>query len=127
MKFYCKRCQSKFDGKYNSLFERLTCPNCKKDEIVLNFIVHGVHPPEDGLEKSYVEFEDVLENYKEKDLKEFFNEEFKLQFSRNGDEFTLLDVNNKKVDLKEVYEKTQKDGKLQRMLYNLYYVMSHGY
>lgn len=127
MKFICKKCESKFDSDYENLFEQLKCPKCKKKDIVLNFIVQGVHPPEAGLGISYWEFEDVLEEGKISYLKEFFEEEFNLNYSRNGDEFILVEKSGQKVDLKIIFEKTQNDGKLQRMIYNIYYVLLHGY
>ena len=82
MKFYCKKCETKFDAKYGNLFDNLKCPSCKHKDIVLNFIVQGVHPPETGLGISYLEFEDVLEEGNKSYLKQFFDEEFSLEFSR---------------------------------------------
>lgn len=127
MKFICKKCENKFDSDYENLFDHLKCPKCKKKDIVLNFIVQGVHPPEAGLGISYWEFEDVLEEGKISYLREFFDEEFNLHYSRNGDEFILAEKSGQKVELKIVFEKTQNDGKLQRMIYNIYYVLLHGY
>ncbi|MHA1201844.1 MAG: hypothetical protein ACTSQ4_04915 [Candidatus Heimdallarchaeaceae archaeon] len=72
MKFYCKKCQYKFDEDYESLFDHLKCPNCKWADNVLYFIVQGVHPPEDGLSITFHDFEEILERDKVKDLKEFF-------------------------------------------------------
>ncbi len=127
MKFYCKKCQNKFDEDYNSLFEHVKCPSCKKTDLVLNFIVQGVHPPEDGFGLTFVQFEDVLEGGNKKYLKDFFEEEFNLRFSRKDEEFTLLDEQDREVDLTEILEKTQKDGKLQRIIYNIYYVYQQGH
>ncbi|MHA1217790.1 MAG: hypothetical protein ACTSSN_08890 [Candidatus Heimdallarchaeaceae archaeon] len=127
MKFICKKCENKFDGDYKDLFEQLKCPKCKKGDIVLNFIIQGVHPPEAGLGISYLEFEDILEEGKVSYLREFFEEEFNLHYSRNGDEFILAEKSGQKVDLKTIFEKTQNDGKLQRIIYNIYYVLLHGY
>ncbi len=126
MKFLCKKCDSKFDEEYNDLFEHIKCPNCNHKDIVLNFIVQGVHPPEVGLGISYWEFEDVLEEGKINYLKQFFDEEFNLQYSRTGDDFSLSRKSGHKVDIKEIYEITQKDGKLQRIIYNIYYVLLQG-
>ncbi|MCE7742163.1 MAG: hypothetical protein GOP50_06860 [Candidatus Heimdallarchaeota archaeon] len=123
MKFYCKKCNSQFDEDYKDLFENLKCPNCKHRDIVLNFIVQGVHPPETGLGISYFEFEDVLEEGKNHYLEQFFEDEFKLQYSRSGTEFSLIDKSGKGVNLEEIYHKTQNDGKLQRIIYNIYYVL----
>ena len=123
MKFFCKKCGTKFDEDYESLFDLLKCPKCKYKNLVLNFIVQGVHPPEVGLGISYMEFEDVLEEGNEKYLKQFFEEEFNLHYSRSGHEFTLIDESGKTAKLEEIYEKTQKDGKLQRLIYNIYYVL----
>ena len=93
---------------------------------MLNLIKQGIHPPEAGLGISFLEFEDVLEEGKEIYLKQFFDEEFNLKFSRKGEEYLLEDKSGKMADLKEVYEKTQEDGKLQRMIYNIYYVLLQG-
>jgi hypothetical protein len=123
MKFYCKECNQKFDGDYSNLFENLKCPNCKHKDIVLNFIVQGVHPPEKGLGIAYLEFEDVLEEGKISYLKQFFKEEFNLNFSRTGYEYSLKNNSGRDADLEEIYNKTQKDGKLQRLIYNIYYVL----
>ncbi|MBY9002230.1 MAG: hypothetical protein KGD64_15020 [Candidatus Heimdallarchaeota archaeon] len=125
MKFYCKKCQNKFDEKYNDLFDHLKCPNCSNKEIVLNFLLQGILPPQDGFGLAFWEFEDVLETGNESYLKDFFEEEFNLRFSRIDEEFSLLDEKNKETDLKEVFKRTQKDGKLQRKLYNIYYVLLH--
>ena len=126
MKFFCKSCENRFDQDYEDLFENLKCPNCNKKDVVLNFIVQGVHPPEAGFGISFWEFEDVLEEGKISYLKELFNDEFNLQYSRTAEEFSLVEKSGKEVDLKEVYKKTQKDGKLQRMIYNIYYVLLQG-
>lgn len=126
MKFYCKSCEAKFGGEYNNLFEHLTCPKCKKEDIVLKFIVQGIHPPEEGLGLSFWEFEDVLENGKEDYLKEFFKDEFGIKYDRSGEIYTLNDETGKEVEIKEIYDKTQKDGKLQRIIYNIHYVMMQG-
>ena len=126
MKFFCKKCKIEFDEDYSTLFDIVRCPICKKKDIVLNLIQQGIHPPEVGLGISFMEFEDVLEEGKESYLQQFFNEEFNLQFSREGEEFFLKDNSGKRVDLEEIYEKTQKDGKLQRIIYNIYYVLLTG-
>ena len=126
MKFFCKKCKTEFDEEYNTLFDIVRCPICKKKDLVLNLIQQGIHPPEEGLGISFLEFEDVLEEGKESYLKQFFDEEFNLNFSRKGEEFFLVDQSGNKVDLKEVYEKTQNDGKLQRIIYNIYYVLLQG-
>lgn len=123
MKFYCKRCDIKFDDNYGNLFDNLKCPNCKHKDIVLNFIVQGVHPPESGLGISYFEFEDVLEEGNISYLKQFFEEEFNLTFSRTGYEYSLKNNQGKNADLEKIHSKTQKDGKLQRLIYNIYYLL----
>lgn len=126
MKFYCKKCNTKFDIDYEDLFERLKCPNCKNKEIVLNFIVQGVHPPEKGYGISFFEFEDLLEEAKISYLKAFFKEEFDLQYLRTGYEFSVLDNLGKEANLKLIHKRTQEDGKLQRMIYNIYYILLQG-
>jgi len=126
MKFYCKKCNTKFDEDYEDLFEHLKCPSCKNKETVLNFIVQDVLPPEKGFGISFFEFEDLLEEGKITYLKDFFREEFDLQFSRTGYEFSLLDKMGKEADIKEIHNRTQKDGKLQRVIYNIYYVLLQG-
>ena len=123
MKFFCKKCDSKFDEDYNNLFEHIKCPNCKKNDIVLNFIVQGVHPPEAGLGISYLEFEDALEEGKIKYLEQFFDEEFDLKYTRSKDEFSLSDTAGEAANLEQIYQKTQKDGKLQRIIYNIFYLL----
>ncbi|MHA1200744.1 MAG: hypothetical protein ACTSQF_15600 [Candidatus Heimdallarchaeaceae archaeon] len=127
MKFFCKKCDSKFDEDYGDLFEDMKCPSCKHKDIVLNFIVQGVHPPETGLGISYLEFEDVLEEGKMDYLKQFFEDEFKLLYSRSGTEFSLIDKSGNEANLEEIYSKTQNDGKLQRIIYNIFYVLLQGY
>ena len=102
------------------------CPSCKKKDVVLHFIVQGVLQPEAGFGISYWEFEDVLEEGKISFIKEFFENEFDIQYSRTGDEFSLVEKSGKTLNLKEIYAKTQKDGKLQRMIYNVYYVLLQG-
>ena len=126
MKFLCKKYNTEFDEEYSTLFDIVRCPVCKKKDLVLNLIKQGIHPPEAGLGISFMEFEDVLEEGKESYLKQFFDEEFNLRFTRKGEKFLLEDNSSKKVDLKEIYEKTQKDGKLQRIIYNIYYVLLQG-
>jgi len=126
MKFYCKKCQNKFDGNYETLFDILQCPTCSHEDVVLKFIVQGVHPPEMGFGISFSEFEDVLEEGKVGYLKVFFEEEFNLQYTRTGDKYSVTDEKGKETDLKKIYEKTQKDGKLQRIIYNIHYVLLKG-
>lgn len=126
MKFHCKKCQKEFDENYDDLFETITCPSCKKQAIVLNFIKQGILPPQEGFGLSFWEFEDVLETGKENYLKDFFKEEFNLQFLRKGYEYALLDGDINRVNPKEIFEETQKDGKLQRMFYNIHYVLLQG-
>ncbi len=127
MKFYCKRCDTKFDGEYETLFEHLKCPKCKYKDIVLNFIIQGVHPPEEGLGLSYLEFEDVLEEGKISYLKQFFEDEFNLIYTRKDGEYSLKDSAGKDADLEKIYKKTQQDGKLQRLIYNIFYVLLQGF
>ena len=126
MKFCCKKCETKFDDDYETLFDIIKCPNCKHKDLVLNFIVQGVHPPEEGLGISYLEFEDVLEEGKISYLQQFFEEEFNLQYSRADGDFSLQDNSGKSVDIEEIYKKTQQDGKLQRLIYNIFYVLLQG-
>jgi len=126
MKFLCKKCKIEFDEEYNTLFDIIRCPICKKKDLVLNLIQQGIHPPEEGFGISFMEFEDVLEEGKESYLKQFFKEEFNLQFTRKGEEFAIENKSRKKVDLRKIYEKTQNDGKLQRIIYNIYYVLLQG-
>ena len=126
MKFTCKKCKRDFDEDYKNLFDILKCPNCKNKEVVLNTIKQGAHPPEAGFGISYWEFEDVLEEGKVSYLKEFFEVEFDFHYSRISEEFVLTEKSGNKVDFKEIYKKTQNDGKLQRMIYNIYYVLLQG-
>ena len=126
MNFYCKKCQKEFEEEYSSLFDHVKCPHCKHKDLVLVSIKQGVHPPEDGFGLSYWEFEDVLEKGKESYVKEFFSDELNLIFTRKGEEFSLTDSKNNPVDLEDIHIKIQKDGKLQRMIYNIYYVLLTG-
>ena len=126
MSFICKNCKTNFDKNYENLFEEIKCPNCGNKDIVLNVIKQGVLQPEAGFGISYWEFEDVLEEGKISYLKKFFEEEFNFHYSRIEDEFTLTEKSGLKVDLKEIYETTQNDGKLQRMIYNIYYLLLQG-
>ena len=126
MKFTCRKCRKDFDTDYKDLFELLKCPHCKNKEIALNSIKQGVHPPEEGLGISYWEFEDVLEEGKISYLKAFFDAEFNFHYSRTSDDFILTEKSGNKVDLKEIYRSTQNDGKLQRMIYNIYYLLLQG-
>ncbi|MHA1954208.1 MAG: hypothetical protein ACW96U_09720 [Candidatus Heimdallarchaeaceae archaeon] len=126
MKFHCNKCKNRFDGGYETLFDVLQCPNCNHEDVVLKFIVQGVHPPETGFGLSYAEFDDVLEEGKVSYLKAFFEEEFNLQYSRTEEEYTVTDKAGTEIDLKKLYEETQKDGKLQRIIYNIHYVLLQG-
>ncbi|MHA1258403.1 MAG: hypothetical protein ACTSSG_04900 [Candidatus Heimdallarchaeaceae archaeon] len=124
MKFSCKKCGTEFNSEYKDLFDFVKCPNCKTEETVLYVIKQGILPPEAGFGISYFEFEDVLEEGEVSYLIDFFKGEFNLHYTRTGDEFILTDKSGKEVNnLKEIYEKTQKDGKLQRMIYNIYYLL----
>ena len=126
MIFYCKKCQNEFDTNYEKLFDNIKCPNCNKIDIVLSFIKQGILPPQDGYGLALWEFEDVLENGKERYLIDFFEQEFNLKFVRKGEEIEITDAKKKKVNLEELFKKTQEDGKLQRMIYNIHYVMLLG-
>jgi len=126
MKFYCKKCRNKFDEEYETLFDILQCQKCKHEDIVLKFIIQGVHPPEEGFGLSFSEFEDTLENGKITYLKVFFEDEFNLLYSRKGEEYSVTDKSGTEIDLKKLYEETQKDGKLQRIIYNIHYVLLQG-
>ncbi len=126
MKFYCKKCQNKFDGDYETLFDILKCPTCSHEDVVLKFLEQGVHPPEMGFGISFTEFEDALEEGKVDYLKKFFEEEFNLQYSRTEEEYLVTDEKGKEIKLKKIYEKTQKDGKLQRIIYNIHYILLQG-
>ena len=123
MKFQCKKCQNKFDGDYETLFDILKCSTCNHEDVVLKFIKQGVHPPEMGFGLSYDEFEDALEEGKVDYLKMFFEEEFDLQYTRTEEEYSVTDKTGKEVNLKKIYEKTQKDGKLPRIINNRHYVL----
>ncbi len=126
MKFTCKNCKKDFDEDYKDLFKLVKCPHCKEEEIVLNSIKQGILPPEAGFGISYWEFEDILEEGKVSFLKKFFEGEFDFHYSRTEDEFNLTEKSGNKVDLKSIYKKTQEDGKLQRMIYNIYYILLQG-
>ena len=126
MKFDCKKCKNKFDGDYESLFDILQCPECKHEDVVLKFIVQGVHPPEEGFGLSYSEFEDTLEEGKEIYLKKFFEEEFNLLYSRSEEDFSITDKSGMEIDIRKLHRETQKDGKLQRIIYNIHYVLLQG-
>ena len=126
MKFDCKKCKNKFDGDYESLFDILQCPECKHEDIVLKFIVQGVHPPEEGFGLSFSEFEDTMENGKVIYLETFFKDEFNLVYSRKGEEFSITDKSGTEIDIKKLHKETQKDGKLQRIIYNIHYVLLQG-
>ena len=126
MKFYCKNCQSKFDDRYDDLFEKRKCPFCKNEETVLNLLAQGVHPPEEGFGISFFEFEDLLEEGKMEYLEDFFEQEFHLQFSRTGHEFSLQNNKGEEVDVRKIHKRTQEDGKLQRIIYNIYYILLQG-
>jgi hypothetical protein len=120
------KCKNRFDGDYESLFDILQCPQCNHEDIILKFIVQGVHPPEIGFGLSYSEFEDTLEEGKIDYLKKFFEEEFNLLYSRTENEFAITDKIGTEIDLKKLYKETQKDGKLQRIIYNIHYVLMQG-
>ncbi len=59
-------------------------------------------------------------------LKDFFEDEFDLRFSRTGYDYILQNYTGKEVNVKEIYKRTQEDGKLQRIIYNIYYVLLQG-
>ncbi|NPD88619.1 MAG: hypothetical protein HGN29_07835 [Asgard group archaeon] len=126
MKFYCKKCQNRFDEDYETLFDIIQCPACNHEDIVLKLIKQGVHPPEKGFGLSYDEFEDALENGKIDYLEVFFEEEFDLKYTRTEEEYSVIGKTGNEIKIKEIYEKTQKDGKLQRIIYNIHYILLQG-
>ena len=79
----------------------------------------GISCPDNG--------EGLRPQYTKLDSLQLFSK-ININFSKHiqQSEFYLKDKSGEKINLKEVYEKTQNDGKLQRIIYNIYYVLLTG-
>ena len=123
MKFYCKNCEKEFEQQYEELRGELNCPNCNHKDIMMNFVQQGLDLPNTSSGISYLEFEDVLEEGNVNYLERFFKDEFNYDYSRQNYDVKLIDKTGTSVNLEKTYQKTQTNQRLQRIIYNIYYLL----